>query len=431
MSCKSGQLWKEFSMYFLPLCELESYSASNYLKENVKLVREIELPVVVAPNYSVCESDGNILVFTHYLFPSAVVVFNIANDGFVECINKNMNIPNSSVMTWSTNPAGFIVKHSHNSNEYKSTLQQVICKNSLQWLTLDFAVEFDHVFTNSKILQHSGFLILLTSDFQYGHRKYQRESRPKYMVILQLQGDATESFYYKEIFRNKLEEISEDIDDIQGIQFNMHHNKILFSLFQRSRDQKLNHYICIFNVKKLAFEDFLEITEVKDKTSQPINSFYLSYNEFKEPLIVAVIPWENKALIFSKEDEQAYYLAKTILLNIENLNLSGTVCYCISNRKNKLVLVFNDHSKIFAIDLLKPSDCVALCDVENMQTRIGFNNSGEEIYICYRNKVQVFIYRSSVKRLTELCSTVISKVYTKSDLHQLRLPKLLYEFFDQ
>lgn len=68
MSCKSGQLWKEFSMYFLPLCELESYSASNYLKENVKLVREIELPVVVAPNYSVCESDGNLLVFLTIYF---------------------------------------------------------------------------------------------------------------------------------------------------------------------------------------------------------------------------------------------------------------------------------------------------------------------------------------------------------------------------
>ena len=211
----------------------------------------------------------------------------------------------------------------------------------------------------------------------------------------------------------------------------MHHNKILFSLFLRSNDQKLNHYTCIFNVKKLAFEDFLEITEVKDKTSQPINSFYLSYNEFKEPLIVAVIPWENKALIFSKEDEKAYYLSKTILLNIENLNLPGTACYCISNRKNKLVLLFNDHSKIFAFDLFKPSNCVALCNVENMQTRIGFNNSGEEIYICYRNKVQVFIYRSSVKRLTELCSTVVSKVYTKLDLYQMRLPKLLYEFFDQ
>ena len=418
-------------MYFLPLCEIESYSASDYLKENVKLVREIELPVVVAPNYSVCESDGNLLAFTHYLFPSTAVVFKIANDGFVEYIDKSVDIPNSSVMTWSTNPPGFIVKHKHNSNEYKSTLQQVIYKNPLQWFTLDFVVEFDHIFTNSKVLQHSGFFILITSDFQYGHRKYQRESRPKYMVILQLQESATKSFYYKEIFRNKLEEISEDIDDIQGIQFNMHHNKILFSLFLRSNDQKLNHYTCIFNVKKLAFEDFLEITEVKDKTSQPINSFYLSYNEFKEPLIVAVIPWENKALIFSKEDEKAYYLSKTILLNIENLNLPGTACYCISNRKNKLVLLFNDHSKIFAFDLFKPSNRVALCNAGNMQTRIGFNNSGEEIYICYRNKVQVFIYRSSVKRLTELCSTVVSKVYTKLDLHQMRLPKLLYEFFDQ
>ena len=394
-------------------------------------MREIELPVVVAPNYSVCESDGNLLAFTHYLFPSTAVVFKIANDGFVEYIDKSVDIPNSSVMTWSTNPPGFIVKHKHNSNEYKSTLQQVIYKNPLQWFTLDFVVEFDHIFTNSKVLQHSGFFILITSDFQYGHRKYQRESRPKYMVILQLQESATKSFYYKEIFRNKLEEISEDIDDIQGIQFNMHHNKILFSLFLRSNDQKLNHYTCIFNVKKLAFEDFLEITEVKDKTSQPINSFYLSYNEFKEPLIVAVIPWENKALIFSKEDEKAYYLSKTILLNIENLNLPGTACYCISNRKNKLVLLFNDHSKIFAFDLFKPSNRVALCNAGNMQTRIGFNNSGEEIYICYRNKVQVFIYRSSVKRLTELCSTVVSKVYTKLDLHQMRLPKLLYEFFDQ
>ena len=57
-----------------------------------------------------------------------------------------------------------------------------------------------------------------------------------------------------------------------------------------------------------------------------------------------------------------------------------------------------------------------------------FNESGEELYLFDKNKVDVYVYRSSVKTLAWLSAIVVSQKYTYEELVDMNLHKDLYSY---
>jgi len=189
----------------------------------------------------------------------------------------------------------------------------------------------------------------------------------------------------------------------------------------------------------------------KNFISLPItrrNIFY-TFNNILQDLIIAydrehqivyVIRQssDSRLLVYNKITLSNKYPRKK-LVHIENV-------YCCNNRDNEIILflkldglkehivsfdVLNlkIHKNIFRIDENK------VCDAD-VTVVMFFNPTGEEIFIVEKNQVgpydhcedllSIFVYKSKVKSLKEICRMTVYLQYTREQLKHMNLPKFIH-----
>ena len=59
-----------------------------------------------------------------------------------------------------------------------------------------------------------------------------------------------------------------------------------------------------------------------------------------------------------------------------------------------------------------------------------FNESGEEFYVIYDDKICVYLYKSMFKSLVSLSASVVAQTYKKPQLIEMRLPQHIYKYLN-
>jgi len=142
------------------------------------------------------------------------------------------------------------------------------------------------------------------------------------------------------------------------------------------------------------------------------------------------------------------YVLKVSLDNCLYIYKSATVPMVIgygfslcNNRNNEILLlcaedmdgyerveieeeVFYANVHFLAHDILKEKLYKRLCvSYINVPMEIFFNRTGEEIFIVKDNTLSVFVYKSHVRSLKQICQIIVLDQYTSEQLNQMDLPK--------
>jgi len=109
--------------------------------------------------------------------------------------------------------------------------------------------------------------------------------------------------------------------------------------------------------------------------------------------------------------------------------------FCCNNRNNDVIFyIYAEHNDvddacIFIYDVLRGKISIKnLCNPNGDQicliNPIFFNPTGEEVFILQnRNKLNVFVYKSKVKCLKEICQVIVLQQYPMEQFMQMNLPK--------
>ena len=71
---------------------------------------------------------------------------------------------------------------------------------------------------------------------------------------------------------------------------------------------------------------------------------------------------------------------------------------------------------------------VAIIEYDGFHPQLFFNETGEEIYARYENKICVYLHRSMFKSLLLHCAYIVASVYAEGQLNDMKLPKHLYKY---
>ena len=66
---------------------------------------------------------------------------------------------------------------------------------------------------------------------------------------------------------------------------------------------------------------------------------------------------------------------------------------------------------------------------DRKQLKMNVNKTGEEIYIYNNKNMHVYLCKSTLTSLLLHCAFVVGKVYSKSQLIEIKLPKQLHRYF--
>lgn len=98
--------------------------------------------------------------------------------------------------------------------------------------------------------------------------------------------------------------------------------------------------------------------------------------------------------------------------------------FCV-NRSNQFILFLycshSDMKEICLYDVFNSKFMTApiWCDGAEVFT----NPSGEEVFCVEKNKLKVYVYKSQVKNLKEICRIVVKGLFSKRQLEVINLPK--------
>ena len=104
--------------------------------------------------------------------------------------------------------------------------------------------------------------------------------------------------------------------------------------------------------------------------------------------------------------------------------------YWICNGKNRGLLFEVSNFSITIHDLFDNSNKTLLpfLRIGKAPLKMHFNETGEELYIFDKEKMYIHLCKCTVKPLVLQCAFVVAKIYTKSQLFEVKLPKQLHKY---
>ena len=124
--------------------------------------------------------------------------------------------------------------------------------------------------------------------------------------------------------------------------------------------------------------------------------------------------------------ENKYTMLKSLVVDFSESLINYTWCCC--NRYSQILFFHLKNGKICIFDVFHTSNNTFLT-YDEKYPEIYFNETGEEIYVLYDQKVSINLYKSMFKTLLQQCAFVVAKTYTKCQLYNMKLPKRLYNHF--
>ena len=180
--------------------------------------------------------------------------------------------------------------------------------------------------------------------------------------------------------------------------------------------------ILIYNMKTHNIEQMIEALE--NVTVSKV--FFVDHVDYEPGAIVAASKTRNQINLFSK-CKGNYTWLKCLSLNISQSRISSLFCH--SNRKNQILFFNGQDGEMYITDLFNPSNVAIIEYDDRGYPELFSNETGEEIYVYYQDKICVYLCRSKFKSLLLHCAYIVASLYTENQLNDMKLPKHLYKYF--
>ena len=255
----------------------------------------------------------------------------------------------------------------------------------------------------------------------------QNESRfHKLMILLKVERENDNLYNFVEISRHDLERSIQGIFNVETMIYNKTEDTILFTARTFINQAPKYLILLIYNVKSKSILQSIEAME------DPISSkvFFLDHVDYEGGVIVTVCFYKNHEVrLFSKIGKKGYSLLKCF-----SMNFTFVLDYysrCCSNRHSQILFFVVKPWEVVIYDLFDTSDFAVLpYDEDEKPPQFYFNDSGEEIYAHYRQRMLVYLYKSMLKSLFLQSALITAKIYTKAQLRDMNLPRQLYKYLN-
>lgn len=299
-------------------------------------------------------------------------------------------------------------------------------------------LHFNHAFDEITNVEHNeNYLVLVTGDgfeakSKNGIKYYQMVENPSFLVLIDISKDRTNEKSLKEVCRKNLKEVSYGFI-CDSIIFSKTSSKIL--LVSEMEDPIL--FVTFdTSTQRICSKGFLNADE-NEMIAKYTSVFYGYHSIFKD--IIVVINSCTRILTVLKElslERSPYlhgdnglqdglnglHICKQTELQLEHK--LEKIRFCV-NRSNQFILFLycsrSDMKEICLYDVFNAKLMAApiWCDGAEVFT----NPSGEEVFCVEKNKLKVYVYKSQVKNLKEICRIVVKGLFSKRQLEVINLPK--------
>ena len=254
---------------------------------------------------------------------------------------------------------------------------------------------------------------------------------------IQLKGDN----YYEcvEISRINVEEYIEgsfyDIE-IQDMPYNKTEEQIIFQLKIMRFSQDLGRIaelnIVLYDIKTRTILQIIFPFKINPYGFfHSYMTYFLDHVDFEGGIIVAVAYNVNEVRVFARNGGAKFTLFNCFSFEFRDyFSIFYYRPYFITgNRKNNILFFVYDSWNVRVYDLFDISDSTCL-PVSGYTFEVFSNETGEEFYICFPKKIYVYAYicKPVFKSLTLQSASVVAKIYAKSELIEMNLPKQLYRY---
>ena len=243
-----------------------------------------------------------------------------------------------------------------------------------------------------------------------------------------------ESNKYKliEKCRNNLETFTDELFVVEDIIFSKIQGTMLIQV--RTYDKII---LFVYNMKLLNIQETVTVFQNESGTikhqPRPTKDFFVNHTDYDDGLIVAASGLCKQIKVFSRTLKTGYRLLFCVSFNFIVTGSSDYKLHCMSNRYNQILFFLAGRNGIVVYDLFDISNKTIFGLNElgyEDSPELCFNESGEELYIRYDDKICVYLCKSMFKSLVSLSASVVAQTYAKPHLIEMRLLQHVYKYLN-
>ena len=437
-------------MYFLPENEIKTCSVYSRLEKNFQLMRifDVHDPEHRTWNYHSVTKYGSELIFYLINYDNAKIsCFKFDHKGLVSRYDCG-KIPREGIMYYRLLQSIPVIAvcyflkdfslYDRRWKKLKIRFFGISGNVSDKFCVKNISFKVDSAYDDYDVLTNSNYIAVFIKFYYQTKslepwRKKSNESilRNCSFVLfeIQLKGDN----YYEciEISRIDLQEYVKGKKSVSigSMKYIATEEKILFPLQMETFDQPCQILLILYNIKTRSILQTFAAVE-KSFISTCMTYFFNHIDFERGIIIVEPIPYgEMKLFTRTVEDKFIPIRGFAFESNIMRKPLHFTsIC------KNQLLIFKIKYFDLKVCDLFDDSNGTYLQYGDDLPgpalaCRLHFNETGEEVYICSRKKMYIYLCKPVFKTLTLLIASVVSKTYAKSKLLEMRLPKQLHKYF--
>jgi len=414
--------------YFLGNEEMKKINESNL--DEIKCVAQYEITkedyyfnftspdITVENNTIVCQDVDSI---TKYLYSGTL---------------PSQSMPNESLQSYKTDETSWKTRI-HFDVVHKCTLLSIRDKSNNKNMLFDNGMEFlriNHVCDEVKEIKfYDKYLAIVTSTFIDARDRRSMKGKAEECWI---HGFILINIIHKSNNEYRLVEVFQTIfNDLPFYHALLSTNSFVESLIFNSSKLLLvwkgylrTFHLLTFNMKTLQFSSLLAL----NRSTYNIKAFCkvcYCYSNLLQDVIIFI----DKGIVYIVKESMDNHLYIYKKISLPEWNMLENI-FCCHNRNNEIILFID----AFTIELGEVGKIVALYDVLNGKTRqilfnypdpfdpnskIFFNRTGEEIFIVYKNQLDIYVYKSKVRTLKRTCQILVLEQYSSEQLSRMNLPK--------
>ena len=254
-----------------------------------------------------------------------------------------------------------------------------------------------------------------------GHRS---QRKTNFMVLFQAKRNEFGNYEFVEICRQNIADFIDGGAVVHNVVVNEIQDAILFHVKEDLQRPSKDH-IFVYNIKSKIIENTIYIGEYDLDPSKMHETVYFINHHIYGGIIVTVLP--DMIAIYAKSGKDCY----RVIHKVPYKNMEGSIITsCIRNRNSQILFFRKVKDKIMVHDLFDFVDCKTIpykiADMDQKRHFLKCSETGEEIFVWNHRELCVYAYKSSSETLLALTAHAVSKIYTASQLKEMKLPTQLY-----
>ena len=431
-------------MYFLPKEELESCPVAGRLANNVKLMRQVDLPLRPAQWEHFLKCGEDLVFYKIDSMTGEISSRKFDHNGLVQefkgdKLPRDVNLKQDALYFDSLPIIGthYTINSLTGFKKIKFSFYTIpgIIPDKIKMK--DALVDVGYILDLSTVCVSSNYVAVISNIWQEDPPRSwtsrltpqnEMQSQPRYQkfIILLKVERRNDNFYdFVEVSRHNLKRSfpvsffkRETIISLKT------EDTILFTTqqFEHSPSYLL---LSIYNLKSKSIEQSIEIMEGPGESQV----FFQDHVDYEGGVIVTVSLSTNRIRLFSKIVKKGYSLLKCF--SMEFTYSITTRAFCCSNRYNQILFFLVNRGEVVVFDLFDTANFTVIPRGMKLylEPDFYFNETGEEIYAHYDGeRVLIYLYKSMFKSLLLQSALVVAKNYTIAQLRDMNLPRQLYKY---